>query len=326
MSKEIWIFAETADGTVAPSFYEMLSEATAIYADTGVNPVFTALVLGSCKQAAEQLRSSGVDKVIFVGSDRLDAYNPALFTEAVSEAAKALHPDVLLVAASAVGSELAPGVAARLRTGLAAHCTQLKVDEQGELHMIAPAFGGNLMGEYIIPDARPVMASIKPGVFEKRSLPAKNADIAEFSVPGLEALKPGIELVEIKQSEASELPVDKADYLVCAGFGCAMSGNLEKAKELAKRIGATMCYTRPLADLGYYPNENGMVGTSGKTVKPKVYIGFGVSGAGQHICGMKDSGVIINVNSDPEAHSFEISNYKIVADCGAVLDGLLSNL
>ena len=326
MSKEIWIFAETADGVIAPSFYEMLSEASAIYADAGVDPVFTALVLGADKNTAGELRSSGVDKVLFVGSDRLNAYNPALFTAAVSEAVKAHKPDVLLIAASSVGAELAPGVAARLHTGLAAHCTQLKVDEQGELHMIAPAFGGNLLGEYIIPDARPVMASIKPGVFEKRSLPAKNADIEELSVSGLEALEPGIELVEIKQSEASETPVDKADYLVCAGFGCAMSGNLEKAKELAKRIGATMCYTRPLADLGYYPNEKGMVGTSGKTVKPKVYIGFGVSGAGQHVCGMKDSGVIINVNTDPGAHSFEISNYKIIADCGAVLDGLLSNL
>lgn len=326
MSKEIWIFAETADGAAAPSFYEILSEASAIYAGTGVDPVFTALVLGSDKKAAEALCSSGVDRVIFVGSDRLGAYNPTLFTAAASEAVKAFNPDVLLAAASSIGSELAPGVAARLHTGLAAHCTQLKVDEQGELHMIAPAFGGSLMGEYIIPDAKPVMASIKPGVFEKRSLPAKNAVIEEFSVPWLETLETGIELVEIKQSEASETPVDKADYLVCAGFGCAMSGNLEKAKELARRIGATMCYTRPLADLGYYPNETGMVGTSGKTVKPKVYIGFGVSGAGQHLCGMKDSGIIINVNSDPDAHSFEISNYKVVADCGAVLDGLLSNM
>lgn len=326
MSKEIWIFAETAGGVVAPSFYEMLSEAVRVYSAAAGKPSFTALVLGADKKCAEELCSCGVDKVVCVQHDKLCAYNPAFFTEAVTEAVKACAPEVVLIAASSVGSELAPAVAARLRTGLAAHCTQLKIDEQDELHMIAPAFGGNLMGEYIIPNARPVMASIKPGVFERSELPAKSAELSELSVASLDTLSPGIELIEIKESESSETPVDKAEYLVCAGFGCAMSGNLDKAKELARRIGATVCYTRPLADLGYYPNEKGMVGTSGKTVKPKVYIGFGVSGAGQHVCGMKDSGLIINVNSDPTAQSFDISNYKIVSDCGVILDELLNNL
>lgn len=326
MAKEIWIFAELANGAVAPSFYEILSEAKRVYATAKCAPRFAALVLGADGDAIAALKASGVDRVISVASDKLTAYNPAYFTTAVTACAKALAPDVILVAASAVGSEVAPGVAAGLRTGLAAHCTQLALDDNGELHMIAPAFGGNLMGEYVIPNARPVMASIKPGVFECDALSAKDAEVTEFTVPQLDSMTAGIELVEIKESESTETPVDKAEYLVCAGFGCAMSGNLDKAKELAKRIGATMCYTRPLADLGYYPNEKGMVGTSGKTVKPKVYIGFGVSGAGQHVCGMKDSGVIINVNSDPTAQSFDISNYKIVADCGAILDELLNNL
>lgn len=323
MSKEIWIFAETADGVVAPSFYEILSEAKRVYAAVD-KPGFAALVLSADGEAVDELKASGVDKVVTVEHSKLAHYNPAYFTEAFTAAIRELNPDVVLVAASSVGSELAPGVAAKLRTGLAAHCTQLTLDDSSELHMIAPAFGGNLMGEYIIPNARPVMASIKPGVFERAALEAKAAEVVSVAAPALDTLNAGIELVEIKQSETTETPVDKAEYLVCAGFGCAMSGNLDKAKELAKRIGATVCYTRPLADLGYYPNEKGMVGTSGKTVKPKLYIGFGVSGAGQHVCGMKDSGLIINVNNDPTAQSFDISNYKLVADCGAILDELLN--
>ena len=119
------------------------------------------------------------------------------------------------------------------------------------------------------------------------------------------------------------MPIEKADILVCAGLGSAVSGNFEKVKEFTKRIGASLCYTRPLSDLGYVPNEHAMVGASGKTVKPKLYIGFGVSGAAQHACGMKDSGVIINVNSDGDADCFKYSNYKVISDCGAVLDELL---
>lgn len=323
MSKEIWIFAETIDGVVAPSYYEILSEAKRVYAAADM-PAFAALVLSADGKTVDELKASGVDKVVTVEHSKLAGYNPAYFTAAFTAAVRELNPDVVLVAASSVGSELAPGVAAKLRTGLAAHCTRLTLDEGGELHMIAPAFGGNLMGEYVIPNARPVMASIKPGVFERGALEAKAAEVVSVAAPVLDTLDAGIELVEIKPSETTETPVDKAEYLVCAGFGCAMSGNLDKAKELAKRIGATVCYTRPLADLGYYPNEKGMVGTSGKTVKPKLYIGFGVSGAGQHVCGMKDSSLIINVNNDPTAQSFGISNYKVVADCGAILDELLN--
>lgn len=323
MSKEIWIFAETIDGVVAPSYYEILSEAKRVYAAADM-PAFAALVLSADGKTVDELKASGVDKVVTVEHSELAGYNPAYFTAAFTAAVRELNPDVVLVAASSVGSELAPGVAAKLRTGLAAHCTRLTLDEGGELHMIAPAFGGNLMGEYVIPNARPVMASIKPGVFERGALEAKAAEVVSVAAPVLDTLDAGIELVEIKPSETTETPVDKAEYLVCAGFGCAMSGNLDKAKELAKRIGATVCYTRPLADLGYYPNEKGMVGTSGKTVKPKLYIGFGVSGAGQHVCGMKDSSLIINVNNDPTAQSFGISNYKVVADCGAILDELLN--
>ena len=124
----------------------------------------------------------------------------------------------------------------------------------------------------------------------------------------------------------TELPIEKADVLVCAGLGSAVTGNFEKVRDFARKLGASFCYTRPIADLGYMPNEHAMVGTSGKTVKPKLYIGFGVSGAAQHVCGMKDSGMIINVNNDEEADSFKISNYKVVSDCGAVLDELLKQI
>lgn len=326
MSKEFWIFAEQTDGVVASSYYEMLSKAIAVYAEVRDKPVFTAVVIDGHGECAEALMASGCGKVISISNEKLALYNPAYYTAALCEAVEALKPETLLVAASAIGSELAPSVSARLKTGLAAHCTELKLDGNGSLHMIAPAFGGKLMGEYIIPDARPVMASIKPGVFERGLLEAKDAELVSFYADSIGAIRPGIELVERRLCDAEALPIEKAELVVCAGLGCALSGNLDKAKELAKRIGAGVCYTRPLADLGYYPNEGSMVGTSGKTIKPKFYIGFGVSGATQHICGVKDSRLIINVNNDRTAMCFDVSNYKVVADCGIILDELLKQI
>ena len=326
MGKELWIFAEQNHGKLAPSFYEILSKAKAVYAGTKAQPCFAAVLLAGDDALAEELAGSGVDKVYVAAEEQLREYNPALYTSVLAAMAGTYRPEILLVAATAQGSELAPGVSARLKTGLAAHCTELKLDEKEELHMIAPAFGGKLMGEYIIPNCRPVMASVKPGVFESSTQPPRDAGIVRFDASALVTVPAGIELVDTQAVIETELPIEKAEVLVCAGLGAAVSGNIEKVKDFAKRLGASFCYTRPIADLGYMPNEHSMVGTSGKTVKPKLYIGFGVSGAAQHVCGMKDSGLIININNDAEADCFRISNYKVVADCGAVLDELLKQM
>ena len=324
--KELWIVAEQNRGVIAASFYEILSKAKAVYAGAQEQPCFAAVVLAGNEMPVAELKSSGVDKIYLASDPKLADYNPALYTVVLTAMVEAYRPEILLVAASAQGSEVAPGVSARLKTGLAAHCTELKLDEQEQLHMIAPAFGGKLMGEYIIPTCRPVMASIKPGVFESVPQTAKDAELVCFDASDIVAAEAGIELVSSEEVVETELPIEKAEVLVCAGVGAAVTGNFEKVKTFAKKLGASFCYTRPIADLGYMPNEHAMVGTSGKTVKPKLYIGFGVSGAAQHVCGMKDSGMIININNDEEADSFKISNYKVVSDCGAVLDELLKQI
>lgn len=324
--KELWIFAEQNHGVLAPSFYEILAKAKAVYADAGEQPCFAAVLLAGDDALLSELKVSGVDKVYLAAHETLAEYNPMSATAVLTAMAKAFEPEILLVAASQQGAELAPGVSARLKTGLAAHCTELRLDEQEQLHMIAPAFGGKLMGEYIIPTCRPVMASIKPGVFENVPQPAKDAEVVAFDASAAVSALSVLALVSSEEVIETELPIEKAEVLVCAGLGSAVTGNFEKVKTFAKKLGASFCYTRPIADLGYMPNEHSMVGTSGKTVKPKLYIGFGVSGAAQHVCGMKDSGMIINVNNDEKADSFRISNYKVVADCGAVLDELIKQI
>lgn len=318
--KNVWIFAEQRDGVVNSAYYEMLSETKKLYGD---NAQVSAVVFGWGNIPSEELKNSGADKVYVLESEKLREYEPMCYTAALTKLIAEEKPDVVFVAASVIGSEVAPGVACALRTGLAAHCTELALDEKGELVMIAPAFGGKLLGEYFIPNTLPVMASIKAGVFEKVELPAKDAELVFVNASFLDEINTGVDLVDRTVAEVCELPVEKAEVIVCTGLGIVNNENLDKAKKLASILKASMGYTRPMVDMGYIENENSMIGSSGKMVKPKLYIGFGISGAAQHICGMKDSGIIININTNEKAECFAASNYKIVADSGVMLDELL---
>ena len=321
--KNVWIYAEQRDGVVNSAYYEMLSETRKLYGD---NALVSAVVFGCGDLPVDELKASGADKVYALDSEKLREYEPMVYTEAFTKLIRDEKPDVVFVAASVIGSEVAPGVACALRTGLAAHCTELALDEKGELIMIAPAFGGKLLGEYFIPNTLPVMASIKAGVFEKLEQSAKDAEVISVDAGFLDGLNTGVELVSRTVAEITEQPVEKADVIVCTGLGIVNKENLDKAKKLASILKASVGYTRPMVDMGYIENENSMIGSSGKMVKPKLYIGFGISGAAQHVCGMKDSGLIINVNNNERAECFAASNYKVVADSGVILDELLKIL
>lgn len=318
--KNVWIFAEQRDGVVSSAYYEMLSETRKLYGD---NAAVSAVVFGCGNLPVAELKDSGADKVYALDSEKLREYEPMTYTAAFTKLISDEKPDVVFVAASVIGSEMAPGVACALRTGLAAHCTELALDDKGELVMIAPAFGGKLLGEYFIPKTMPVIASIKAGVFEKVEQSARAAELITVDASFLNELQPGVELVGRTVAEITEQPVEKAEVIVCAGLGIVNQENLDKARRLASILKASMGYTRPMVDMGYIENENSMIGSSGKTVKPKLYIGFGISGAAQHICGMKDSGLIININNNEKAECFAASNYKVVGDSGVILDELL---
>lgn len=323
MSKNVWIFAEQRDGMVASSFYEMLSKVNELYGDTAQ---VSAVCFGGGELPAETLKDSGVDKVYAAAHEKLNEYNPLYYTDMLYKLICEEKPDVVLIAASAIGSEMAPGVAAKLRTGLAAHCTELELDGKGELAMIAPAFGGKLMGEYFIPNTLPVMASVKAGVFDKAELPSKNAQVVAVDTGFLTGCSAGLELVSRTVAQVKEQPLENAERVVCVGLGISGAENLDKARKLAAALKASLGYTRPMVDMGYMENESAMIGSSGKMIKPKLYIGFGISGSTQHVCGMKDSGIIINVNTNEKADIFSVSNYKIVGDSGAFLDELLKLL
>ena len=320
----IWIFAEQSNGEVHPSFYELLSKARELFPQAKL----TAVVFGGDNaHAVDVLQASGVDSILNAAHEKLVDYRPDCYAKALIRLASAEKPDVILTAATEIGSELAPTVAAALGTGLAAHCADICLGDNGEVITLIPAFGGKLMGEILIPTARPFMATVKPGVFEKHTLePSAEVKMIQADTSFLDDFQSGIKLLGVEATEHHAASIETAEVVVCAGLGISSKENWDKANELARRLKGSICYTRPVVDMGYTDTEDAMVGTSGKMIRPKLYIGFGVSGASHHVCGMKDSGTIISVNTNEKAEIFNVSDYKFVGDSGVVLDELLKSL
>ena len=312
------------NGEIHPSFYELLSKARELFAQATLTAVFFG---GENTRAVEVLRASGANVILSAAHEKLADYRPDCYAKTLIRLAETEKPDFILTAATEIGSELAPTVAAKLGTGLAAHCADICVGDGGEVITLIPAFGGKLMGEILIPKARPFMATVKPGVFQRSALsPAAEVKVVQVDTCLLNDFHSGIEFVGKETVEHKAASIESAEVVVCAGLGICTQENWEKANELACLLKGSLGYTRPVVDLGYTDSEDAMVGTSGKMIRPKLYIGFGVSGASHHVCGMKDSGTIISVNTNEKAEIFNISDYKLIGDSGAMLDELLTAL
>ena len=243
---------------------------------------------------------------------------------AIENAVRKEDPDILLIGATAFGEEAAPALGVRLETGVAAHCTEIYITGDGQIAYCVPAFGGKVIGEIFIPETRPQIATIKPGMFDGdeetagayRTVPADPAAADDMSGK--------LRLKEIRPHRNTSEALSKARIIVCGGFGIGSEENWKKIELLAQRLGGAAGCTRPVVDMGWGPDEYSMIGTSGRTVKPKVYVGFGISGAAHHLCGIRDADVIISINNDKEAEIFRSSDYVGVMDAGKVIDALLA--
>jgi electron transfer flavoprotein alpha subunit len=270
------------------------------------------------KEAA-RLAEWGAKTVYLADDPDLRMYSPLTFVPILAGLAAEHRPDIYLFGGSATGSALGPAVAARLKTGMAAHCVDLRINEEKKLVSLVPAFGGKVIGEILCPSGIPQMASVKPGIFTKKDpapVPVRieKADSSLWKKPGVQGLEP----VNVVRRPPQGLPLNEADVVVCGGFGIGTQENWQLLEKLAQYLGGATACTRPPVDEGW-TGEYCMVGTSGQSIRPKVYIGFGISGATHHICGMNESGLVISVNRDAEAPIFEVSDVRIVADVNSIL-------
>ncbi|MEM2006885.1 MAG: electron transfer flavoprotein subunit alpha/FixB family protein [Sulfolobales archaeon] len=333
MSKKILVYVETLEGLPADHSLELLGKAGDLANKAGLN-IGAILVGHKIRDVAEELIYMGADEVHIVDDPRLDSYKLLPYTSAIVEVIKKVEPEIVLFSATVIGRELAPRVAARLRTGITADCTDVDIGDWVDpgtgrkyekiLYQIRPTFGGEIMAAIVTPQRRPQMATVRPGLFP---VPPRNESrtgkVVEWNVNIPESEQSLVEVLEVKR-EKRKVDLKSARVIVSGGRGCGARG-FELLRELAKVLNGEVGASRAAVDSGWIPYDH-QVGLTGQTVKPDVYVAIGISGAVQHVVGMKDSKIVIAINKDPEAPIFRIADYGIVGDLFVVVPKLIERL
>jgi electron transfer flavoprotein alpha subunit len=320
-SGSVWVIAEQIDCRILTVSLQLIGQARKLADELGAS-VEVVLLGDKVDEETRQLFAAGADRVYLGNSPDLAFYQPELYTEIVIKLAKERQPEILLIGSTSMGRELAPLVAARLETGLTAHCTDLKFDENGILEQIIPAYGGLL--SIICPERRPQMATVAGGVFPNPEADERRTgEIIPLDIP--DGLPHRAQTLEVVREEPEGVPLESAPIVVAGGAG---AGDLEgwcKIADLAEVLNAALGSTRPAVDEGWCGLET-MIGQSGKMVSPELYIGAGLSGEQQHMVGVADAKVMVAINNDPKAPVFEQVDYGIVDDCREFVPVLIDKL
>lgn len=323
----IWIVAEQAGTKLAPVSLEILGQALRLARGAGGCEVAAVLIGTDAAGLADELAAAGAEKVFLADDPRLSPYQNDTHGAVLAKLVAREDPEVVLFGASACGEELAPTVAARLDTGLGAHCTNIDLQADGLLLMGVLGFGGRVHTEMFCPAKRPQMASAKPGMFhaEPRAK-RKGTVVREDGAALLAGERIRLRAVNVVREEPMGVPLEGAEVVVAGGFGIGGKEQWALLEELARELSGAVGCTRPALDEGWTSGEHTMIGTSGRTVRPKVYLGFGISGSPHHTVGIKDAGVIVSVNTDPRAPAFESSDYCVVSDFRKIVPALLHEI
>ena len=319
--KDIWVFAEQTDGRIAEVVLELLTKARELKAQRGGACRVCAVLLGKGLPAAveTELAEYGADLIYKVEAESLADYEANVYVDAVAQLVLRHRPEVILAGATAIGRGFFARVAVRVRTGLTADCTALKIEEtrnrdtgamQMLLHQTRPAFGGNIMATIMTPNHRPQMATVRPKVFRKR--PVEGTPPCEVVEEALELIAPFTRLVR-REPFADGTDIATAEVLVSGGRGMKKAENFAMLERLARLLGGEVSASRAAVDAGWVKPSR-QVGQTGKTVAPRLYLCFGISGAIQHLEGIRGADTIIAVNSDPNAPIFGVADLGIVGD------------
>ena len=334
--KGVFVFAQQVDNTINSIAFELIGKGKDLADDLGTE--VTAVLVGSgVKSLADELAEYGADRVIVVDDPELKEYRTEPYAHALACVINEFKPEIFLVGATAIGRDLGPRVSARIHTGLTADCTQLdigdfplnpvpgKEQKHNQLLMTRPAFGGNTIATIACPDFRPQMATVRPGVMQKKERQAgAKANIEEFN-PGFTPNQNYVEILEVVKAVSETVDIMDAKILVSGGRGMGSAENFKILEDLAEVIGGTVSCSRAVVDAGWKPKDL-QVGQTGKTVRPNVYFAIGISGAIQHLAGMEESDIIIAINKDETAPIFDVADFGLVGDLNKIVPALTEKL
>ena len=319
--KNVWVYVEVFGGKAKNVGLEIIAPAKKV-AEAAGEKVVAVLVGNDLDDAVKAATSYGADQIITVGGDGYAEYTAEGYTYALEKLVEKYKPSALMFGATSNGRELAPRLAARLETGIAADCTGIEPGDGGVVQWTRPVYSGRMLSVVECAEARPQIATVRPGIF-KRGEPdmGLTAEVVKEDV----ALPDGIVRTTIveKITEASEgaVKLEDAEVIVSGGRGLGKPENFSLVKDLADTLGGVVGASRAAVDAGWISHVH-QVGQTGKTVGPKLYIACGISGAIQHLAGMSGSDVIIAINRDCDAPIFEMTDYGIVGDLKEVLPAL----
>ena len=337
--KGVWVFCEQREGVIMSTSYQLLSEGRKLANDLGVELAGVVLGHNVKEEYLKALGGYGADKVYYCDHELLNVYTTDAYTKVICDLVEEKKPEIFLIGATNIGRDLGPRCAARLHTGLTGDCTHLDVDvakykeflkttstidvdntvfeENTNLKMTRPAFGGHLMATIICPRFRPQMSTVRPGVMQTQAYDEAGAarTVVEKVAVQLSREDIHVDVLEVKKAAKKLVDLIGADVVVSVGRG--ISKDVEKglalAEELAGVLGGVVGASRACVDAGWISADH-QVGQTGKTVHPRIYVALGISGAIQHKAGMQDSECIIAVNKNESAPIFEVASYGIVGD------------
>lgn len=324
--KNMWVYIEHDGKTAHPVGLELCCEARKLCDITG-DKLVAVMVEGLPESEIARVRACGIDAMIVVSGTGYEEYNNDAYSNLFTVLCRKYNPSAVFVGGTINGRDFAPRFAARLNTGCTSDAIELVYNpESKDIEFVEPAVGGKMMAVITVPVLRPQVGTIRPGTFHYEPVGEKaEIEVIHETVDfPLEEIRTKL-LSFVPDDADAALNLNDTDVIVCIGNGLSGPDKLPKYRELAALLGGKIACTRPLFDRGILPFKL-QIGQSGVMVKPKLYIGFGISGAINHTAGFAGSGLVISVNSDPEAPIFGVSDYGIVGDMDEVCDAMIAAL
>ncbi|MDD3117794.1 MAG: FAD-binding protein [Victivallales bacterium] len=319
----IAVYVEHEGGKIHPVTLELLGKAREL-ARKSPQPVYALFIGAGSRQAATALLEYGPDEVFVYDHPELTHFRIEPYAAAGADFITRVRPAIILVGGTTVGRSLAPRLAARFRTGLTADCTALDIQPDGGLAQIRPAFGGNIMAHIMTPKRRPQFATVRYKIFPLSEPEARPSGKVTVLPVKPEFLSSAITVLEVKPKPAVN-GIEEAEVIVAAGRGLKKAEDLAMIRELAALLHGEVASTRSLIEAGWVDPRR-QIGLSGRTVKPRLLIACGISGAIQFVAGMKGSETVIAINSDPEAPIFRTAHYALVGDLYQIVPELINRI
>ena len=322
---DVWVFAEQRNGDLMSVSIELLGEGKKLADDIGCK--ICAIVCGdNTDSLVAELFEYGADIVYYANAPELKTYNTDAYTNVIYKAVLKYKPEVVLMGATHIGRDLGPCIAVRCETGLTADCTKLDIDPgDKKLMQTRPAFGGNLMATILCPNHRPQMSTVRPGVMQKpERIAGRTGERVDLAVSfGDGDIR--MQVLEVVKAMKEMVSLTDAEIIVSGGAGLGGPDGFKVIKQLADALGGVVGSSRAAVDAGWIDHSH-QVGQTGTTVKPKLYVACGISGAIQHLAGMQTSDYIVAINKNEGAPIFEVADYGIVGDLYKVIPAILDVL